>query len=181
MELECKQIRHLVSYTVGACSTILSSCCVCMCVGTVCLAVCRQEHVYNCVCGHRVFVQILHVSQCVYYTNRIICKSWETWTPLTHLHHWEGRASRGLEEGRDKPSFLPGVAHGPHRYSLTPSEDFLTVTLLSLPCLGLRGRCCLGWPSGSSKHLPCAFQQHTEQWQNLSGQGIWRGSSGGEV
>lgn len=110
------------------------------------------------------------------------CGSRESRTSLTHLLHWEGRASQGLEEQRGKPSVLPGLVGvwvgwvgGPCTAQTAPSKGFVTLLVVSLPCLGLYGQRGSGWPSGSSEHLPGAFQQHKEQ--RLSGQGSWKGGA----
>lgn len=73
-----------------------------------------------------------------------------------HLRGWRS-------EGASQAFCQAWRADGPCRVLTAPSKGFLTLAVVSLPCLGLYGRCGSGWPSGSSEYLPGAFQQHEEQ------------------
>lgn len=79
-----------------------------------------------------------------------------------HLRGWGS-------EGESQAFCQAWQAGGPRRVLTAPSKVSLTLVLVSLPCIGLYGRCGSGWPNGSSEHLRGAFQQHKEQQQSLSG------------
>lgn len=78
---------------------------------------------------------------------------------------------RGWRSEGGSQAFCQAWQTGLTVYWQQPSKGSVTLTPVSLPFLGLYGRCDSGWPNGSSEHLPGAFQQHKEQQQSLSGQG----------